>query len=112
MNNSLRLLIFVATTLLSMTAQAERADRTKPVNLEADRVSVDDKQQIQTFEGNVRLTQGTITISTSKLVVRQDAEGFHLGERRMRRPVQIERQGSAARSSRGRCRHIFFRNGV
>lgn len=79
MNNSLRLLIFVATTLLSMTAQAERADRTKPVNLEADRVSVDDKQQIQTFEGNVRLTQGTITISTSKLVVRQDAEGFQRG---------------------------------
>lgn len=79
MKNLTRLLVLAAITLVSMAAQAERADRTKPVNLEADRVSVDDKQQVQTFEGNVRLTQGTITISTSKLVVRQDAEGFQRG---------------------------------
>lgn len=79
MKNSTRLFVFAATVFVSMPAHAERADRTKPVNLEADRVSVDDKQQIQTFEGNVRLTQGTITISTSKLVVRQDAEGFQRG---------------------------------
>ena len=79
MNKIIRRTVFTTIALLSATAQAERADRTKPVNLEADRVSVDDKQQIQTFEGNVRLTQGTISISTGKLIVRQDAEGFQRG---------------------------------
>ena len=64
---------------LSFSVFAERADRSKPVNLEADRVAVDERQQIQTFEGNVRLTQGSMSISTSKLVVRQDAEGFQKG---------------------------------
>ena len=79
MNKIIRRIVFTAFALLSATALAERADRTKPVNLEADRVSVDDKQQIQTFEGNVRLAQGTLSISTSRLIVRQDAEGFQRG---------------------------------
>lgn len=77
-NMSIRLTLALI-TLVSFSAQAERADRSKPVNLEADRVAVDDKQQIQTFEGNVRLSQGSMSISTSKLVVRQDAEGFQKG---------------------------------
>ena len=47
MKNFFRLLILTATALVSMSAHAERADRTKPVNLEADRVSVDDKQQVR-----------------------------------------------------------------
>lgn len=70
---------FASLTCLSFSAFAERADRSKPVNLEADRVAVDERQQIQTFEGNVRLSQGSMSITTSKLVVRQDAEGFQKG---------------------------------
>jgi lipopolysaccharide export system protein LptA len=58
---------------------AERADRTKPINLEADRVTVDDAKQIATFEGNVVLTQGTLTITGDKVVVTQDASGFKQG---------------------------------
>ena len=74
-----RYFVFIPFLIIASAAQAERADRGKPVGLEADRVSVDDKQKIQTFEGNVRLTQGTMSISTSKLVVRQDADGFQSG---------------------------------
>ncbi|MBK9445004.1 MAG: lipopolysaccharide transport periplasmic protein LptA [Betaproteobacteria bacterium] len=64
---------------LAMPAQAERADREKPISLEADRISVDDVQKVQIFEGNVVLTQGTLTIRTNRLVVTQDAEGFQKG---------------------------------
>lgn len=58
---------------------AERADREKPVNLEAARVTVDDIKRVHVFEGNVVLTQGTLTIKSAKLVVTQDAEGFQKG---------------------------------
>ena len=55
---------------------AERADRDKPVNLEADRSTMDDAKQVRVFEGRVQLIQGTLIIRTEKLVVTQDAEGF------------------------------------
>jgi len=58
---------------------AERADREKPVNLEADRVDLDDAKKEAVFEGNVTLTQGTLTIKADKIIVKQDAEGFQYG---------------------------------
>ncbi|MDO8292500.1 MAG: lipopolysaccharide transport periplasmic protein LptA [Gallionella sp.] len=58
---------------------AERADRDKPLHLEADQMMVDDAQQISTFTGNVKLTQGTMVIRGDKIVVVQDKEGFKHG---------------------------------
>lgn len=60
-------------------AIAEKADRDKPINLEADRVTVDDAKQISTFEGRVVLTQGTLIIRGDRMEVRQDAQGFKHG---------------------------------
>lgn len=64
---------------VAQPALAERADREKPVNLEADRITVDDIKKVQVFEGNVQLVQGTLVIRTDRLVVTQDAEGFQHG---------------------------------
>ena len=72
----------IATALLAtlaMPALAEKADKEKPINLEADRISIDDIKKQQIFEGNVILTQGTLQIRTNKLVVTQDADGFQKG---------------------------------
>ncbi len=80
MNILVTLLIFFALAAPISDVLAERADRSKPVNLEADKVSVDDKQHLHTFEGNVKLSQGTLSISTTRLVVQQDAEGFQRGQ--------------------------------
>ena len=78
MKSTLR--IFILSVCISANyALAERADRDKPVYLEAARVTVDDAKHIHVFEGNVVLTQGTLTIRTAKLVVTQDAEGFQKG---------------------------------
>jgi len=65
--------------VLSFPAFAEKADSEKPINLEADRISMDDVKKVQIFDGNVVLTQGTMQIRTSKLVVTQDADGFQKG---------------------------------
>jgi lipopolysaccharide export system protein LptA len=55
---------------------AERADRNKPIQLEADQVLMDDAQQISTFTGKVQLSQGTLLIRGDKIVVVEDKEGF------------------------------------
>lgn len=81
MPTSLRLsaiALFFACNLAGI-AQAEKADREKAVTINADRASADDRNKVQTFEGRVKLTQGSLEITTDKLVVRQDAEGFQTG---------------------------------
>lgn len=76
-----QILIATAAALLvaASPALAEKADRDQPVNIEADRLTVDDRNKVHVFEGNVILTQGTLTIRGDKLVVTQDAAGFQNG---------------------------------
>lgn len=77
-----RLNLALVAALLAATvpaAQAEKADRDKPVNLEADRVTVDDRNKVHVFQGRVTLTQGTLVIRGDKVVVSQDASGFQKG---------------------------------
>jgi lipopolysaccharide export system protein LptA len=72
-------LLAAAFVLTALPALAERGDRDKPVNLEADRVTVDEAKKVQVFEGNVQLVQGTLVIRAEKLVVSQDANGYQKG---------------------------------
>lgn len=65
--------------LCSFSAFAEKADREKPVNLEADTVTVDDSKQTSIYQGKVVLIQGTLVIRGDKLIVKQGAEGFEHG---------------------------------
>ena len=69
------LCVAVALLLQMMTAHAERADRDKPIRIDADRVEIDDAKKINTFYGNVVLTQGTLIIKADKAIVTQDADG-------------------------------------
>jgi lipopolysaccharide export system protein LptA len=57
-------------------ALAEKADRDKPTQVEANRMSADDARRLNVFEGDVVVTKGTIRLTAERLVVRQDAEGF------------------------------------
>ena len=61
---------------LPVGANAETADREKPTQIEANRMSADDVRRLNIFEGNVVLTRGTISVHAERIVVRQDAEGF------------------------------------
>jgi lipopolysaccharide export system protein LptA len=81
MNTSVRtlILLFACGMFAAGTVHAERADRDKPVILDAAKVTIDDIKRTHIFEGNVVLTQGTLVIKSAKLVVTQDAEGFQKG---------------------------------
>jgi lipopolysaccharide export system protein LptA len=57
-------------------AHAEKADKDKPTQIEANRMSADDTRRVNIFEGNVVLTKGTLAVRAERIVVRQDAEGF------------------------------------
>ena len=78
-NAALTGLALLASILGVLPAFAEKADKDKPVNLEADRITVDDAQQVHILEGNVQLVRGTLVIRTDRLVVTQDADGFQRG---------------------------------
>lgn len=60
-------------------AWAEKADRTKPMNAEADSLRYDDARQTSVFTGNVVITKGTMVIRADRVEVRQDREGFQFG---------------------------------
>src|SRR5262245_43486099 len=71
--------VLLCCVLSPLFAHAEKADRSKPINIESDRVTVDDVKQLSVFDGNVLLTQGTMTIRGDRMEVRQDKEGFRQG---------------------------------
>jgi lipopolysaccharide export system protein LptA len=60
-------------------AHAEKADRAKPMNIEADAMRYDDLKQTSVFTGNVQVTKGTIIIRGARIDVRQDPEGYQYG---------------------------------
>lgn len=74
-----RALLVVASLLAAAPAVAERADRNKPITVEADAMTYDDARQVNVFSGNVTLTKGTILIRADRLVLRQDADGYQYG---------------------------------
>jgi len=62
--------------LSAFSALAEKADKEKPTNIEANRMNSDDAKRMSIFEGSVVLTKGTIAVRADRIVVQQDAEGF------------------------------------
>lgn len=64
-----------------ITVLAERADRDKPIHLEADRATVEDYKQrgefrTSIFIGNVILTQGTLILRADKVIMKEDSTGY------------------------------------
>jgi len=73
------LLFALALAGLASVAQAEKADRTKPMNIEADSMRYDDLKQTSVFTGNVVVNKGTIIVRGDRIDVRQDPEGYQYG---------------------------------
>ncbi len=72
-------LLAVSLALFGGAANAEKADRNKPMNVESDALRYDDQNQTSVFTGRVVLTKGTILIRGAKVEVRQDGEGHQYG---------------------------------
>ncbi len=59
------------------SAHAERADRTKPMVVEADRDGVVDLQrQVLVYSGNVVISQGTMVLHAERVEMRETPDGY------------------------------------
>lgn len=76
---NIRLALLPLCLLATLPAQAERADRDKPMQLEANRISIDDAKKIQILEGDVLVTKGTMTLRAERIVITEDKYGFQKG---------------------------------
>lgn len=74
--NLIARLCVVALSLFVTTTWAEKADRDKPLNAQADALKYDDLKQTSVFTGNVIITKGTIAMRGGRVDVRQDPQGF------------------------------------
>ncbi len=78
-NRLFPILLLSALACLSGPLHAEKADRNKPMNIEADALRHDELKQTSVFTGRVVLTKGTIVLRGARLDVRQDPEGYQYG---------------------------------
>ena len=67
----------LAAALAGAPALAERADRTKPMSIEADQPgSVDLQRQVVIFNGNVVISQGTMLLKAERVELRERPDGY------------------------------------
>jgi lipopolysaccharide export system protein LptA len=71
----LTLLCTLATVLTVQMAHAEKADRDKPMNIEADALKHDEQQQLTLFTGKVHMTKGSLILKAARMEVKQDGQG-------------------------------------
>ena len=68
------MLLLGAAATATPLAIAEKADRDKPINYQADSGDVNVQTKVGTLTGNVILTQGTLTIHADKIVFHQNPD--------------------------------------
>ena len=62
--------------LLALPAQAEKADRSKPMVVEADQPgTVDLQRQVVVFNGNVVISQGSMVLRAERVELRETTDG-------------------------------------
>jgi lipopolysaccharide export system protein LptA len=73
------LALAVACATVAAPALAERADRDKPLNYEANSGECDDLKQVCVLAGDVLLVKGTIRATGQRVEIRKDPEGYLFG---------------------------------
>jgi len=69
--------LVVGALLCAAPASAEKADRTKPMVVEADRPgTVDLQHQVVVFNGNVVISQGTMVLRAERVEMREMPDGY------------------------------------
>ncbi len=98
--HSIMLVAVALAAVSAFSAKAEKADREKPTQVEANRMTSDEARRVSIFEGNVLLTKGTITVRAERVVVRQDADGFQYASA-SGAPVRFRQKGDAVGGQEG-----------
>ncbi|MDD5444813.1 MAG: lipopolysaccharide transport periplasmic protein LptA [Pseudomonas fluorescens] len=78
-NHPISMFLLVALSAATGHAWADKADRNKPMNIEADSLRYDDVRQVSVAAGRVVITKGSIVMRGERIEIRQDAEGYQYG---------------------------------
>jgi lipopolysaccharide export system protein LptA len=76
---SVRTFFLLSLAIVAPLAHAERADRSKPMEITAQSASYDAINSVQMLDGNVVIVQGTLRVTANKGETRKDAEGNFSG---------------------------------
>ena len=68
--------VFAIAILFCHFAISEEADSDKPIEIEADTMTIEETKNTSTYEGDVVLTQGSLIINADRLIIREDRQGF------------------------------------
>ncbi|MDH5228994.1 MAG: lipopolysaccharide transport periplasmic protein LptA [Gammaproteobacteria bacterium] len=59
-------------SLFGLSAWALSSDKNQPIQIEADQVKIDDRTGLSTYQGNVRLNQGSMLVHAEKVIVHSE----------------------------------------
>ena len=76
----IRLLFALITVLTVVGVSAEKADRDKPMNIEADALKYDDQKLLTTFTGKVHMSKGSLVLKAARMEVKQDGQGHQVAK--------------------------------
>ena len=102
------LLLLFMLLCLPLTGFALSTDKNQPINIEADKLDIDDSQHISIYQGNVKMKQGSLHIEADKII-------FHFTDNNDLQKLEIE--GSPATLTQlndknepvsGRARNIIY----
>ena len=106
------ILLVLGAWMLSYSAHAEKADQDKPIILEAEKVSVNDVQQIYDLKGQVLLIKGSIIVTGEDGRIQVDPEGYEFvdvkGTRDITASFRQRREGPADEYMQGRGAHVTY----
>jgi len=93
-------------------SHAEKADQDKPIILEAEKVSVNDVQQVYELDGEVLLIKGSILITGEKGNIKVDPEGYEYvdvqGNSESTASFRQRREGPANEFMQGRGQTVTY----
>ena len=102
------LLLGLLLGLLPLQSPALDSDRDQAIEVEADRLEVRELENISIYEGNVKLVQGSLNISSDRLVIHfNDANDLTLMEM-TGQPARFRQLDNARLELRGRAEQIDY----
>jgi lipopolysaccharide export system protein LptA len=75
----LSFLLALLLAFVPVAASAEKADKDKPMHIEADSLVRDELKQISVFSGRAVLTKGTMVLRGGRIEIHEDPDGYQYG---------------------------------
>jgi lipopolysaccharide export system protein LptA len=76
-------LFLVLICLIPLSASALTSDKSQPIQIEADRLEIDETKHISHYQGNVEMTQGSLSFTADSII-------FHFDENNDLQWLQVE----------------------